>query len=111
RNLIYIFLLFAYYKSNEESFNLCCIEEPEAHLSVNNLRVAVDFISKTIKESNSLLQTLISSHNPNIINKLELNNVVALTGNKAVDLSSADPKLLDYLRKRPNFDILKMLFA
>lgn len=65
----------------------------------------------TIKESNSLLQTLISSHNPNIINKLELNNVVAFTGDKAVDLSSADTVLLDYLRKRPNFDILKMLFA
>lgn len=111
RNLIYIFLLFAYYKSNEENFNLCCIEEPEAHLSVNNLRVGVDFISKTIEESNSLLQTLISTHNPSIINKLKLNNVVAFTRETAIDLSSADPKLVDYLRKRPNFDILKILFA
>lgn len=111
RNLIYILILFAYYKSCGRTFNLCCIEEPEAHLSVNNLRLVRDFIEKSSTNSSSLVQTIISTHNPTIINKLNLSNVLAFTGEKAISLSDASPKLVDYLRKRPNFDILKLLFA
>ena len=111
RNLIYILILFAYYKSCGRTFNLCCIEEPEAHLSVNNLRLVRDFIEKSSTNSGSLVQTIISTHNPTIINKLKLSNVLAFTGEKAISLSDAPLKLVDYLRKRPNFDILKLLFA
>lgn len=111
RNLIYIFILFAYYKINESTFNLCCIEEPEAHLSVNNLRLVTDFIHKSVNNSNSLLQTIISTHNPAVINKLKLSNVLAFTGENAINLSNTSQELLNYLRKRPNFDILKLLFA
>lgn len=111
RNLIYILILFAYYKSCGDTFNLCCIEEPEAHLSVNNLRLVRDFIEKSSNNSGSLVQTIISTHNPSIINKLKLSNVLAFTGEKAISLSDTPTKLVDYLRKRPNFDILKLLFA
>ena len=111
RNIIYILILFAYYKSCGEAFNLCCIEEPEAHLSVNNLRLVRDFIEKSSANSGSLVQTIISTHNPTIINKLQISNVLAFTGKKAISLSGAPANLVDYLRKRPNFDILKLLFA
>ncbi|MWP47651.1 ATP-dependent endonuclease [Gilliamella sp. Pas-s27] len=111
RNLIYIFILFAYYKINKSTFNLCCIEEPEAHLSVNNLKLVTDFIHKSVNNSNSLLQTIISTHSPTVINKLKLSNVLVLTGEKAINLSNTSQELLNYLRKRPNFDILKLLFA
>lgn len=111
RNLIYILILFAYYKSCGDTFNLCCIEEPEAHLSVNNLRLVRDFIEKSSSKSGSLVQTIISSHNPSIINKLKISNVLAFTGEKAISLSDTPTKLVNYLRKRPNFDILKLLFA
>lgn len=111
RNLIYILILFAYYKSCGDTFNLCCIEEPEAHLSVNNLRLIRDFIEKSSSNSGSLVQTIISTHNPSIINKLKISNVLALTGEKAISFSNTPTKLVDYLRKRPNFDILKLLFA
>lgn len=111
RNLIYILILFAYYKSCGDTFNLCCIEEPEAHLSVNNLRLVRDFIEKSSSNSGSLVQTIISTHNPSIINKLRISNVLAFTGEKAISLSDTPTKLVNYLRKRPNFDILKLLFA
>lgn len=112
RNLVYILILFAYYKTNEnKSFNLCCIEEPEAHLSVNNLKLTTDFIVKSVKNSSGLLQTIISTHNPSVINKLNLSNVLVVSGNKAINLSNVDKSLLNYLRKRPNFDILKLIFA
>lgn len=77
RNLIYILILFAYYKSCGDTFNLCCIEEPEAHLSVNNLRLVRDFIEKSSSNSSTLVQTIISTHNPSIINKLQISNVLA----------------------------------
>lgn len=111
RNLVYMFLLFTYYKTVSKSFNLCCIEEPEAHLSVNNLRVATDFISKSLAKSNSMLQCILTTHNPAVINKLKINNVVVFTDDKAISLTSTGHELTNYLRKRPNFDILKLLFA
>ncbi len=111
RNLVYIFLLFEFFKSNNKVFNLCCIEEPEAHLSVNNLRFATDFIYKSTKSEDSSLQTLVSSHNPQVINKLQLSNVIVLSGDKAIHLNDTKSKLTNYLRKRPNFDVLKLLFS
>lgn len=111
RNLVFIFLFFAYFKKNQSEFNLCCVEEPEAHLGVNKLRVTIDFLEKSISESNSLLQTIVTTHNPAIINKLKVSNVVAFSGSKAINLSSFGVELNDYLRKRPNFDILRLIYA
>ncbi|GAB5501073.1 MAG: AAA family ATPase [Pseudohongiellaceae bacterium] len=111
RNLIHILILFEYFKKEKKYFNLCCIEEPEAHLSVNNLKLATDFINKSTSEGTGLLQTLVSSHSPSVINKLELSNVLVFSGDKAISLKKSSSDLQDYLRKRPNFDILKLLFA
>lgn len=113
RNLLLIILLFEYfYKSNQAYFSLCCIEEPEAHLSVNNLRLVIDFISKSTASGSSLTQTLINSHSPQVINKLDVSNVIVFSDhNRAIKLSTIDETLQIYLRKRPNFDILKLLFS
>jgi len=111
RNLIFILLFFQHFKDNESYFNLSCIEEPESHLSTNNLNFVIDYINKSVQKSKSLFQTIISSHNPNIINKLEFNNVIAFSGNKAISFKNVDQNLVQYLCKRPNFDILKLLFS
>lgn len=111
RNMVLIFLLFAYYKTTHKSFNLCCIEEPEAHLSVNNLRLTVDYIAKSSELVGGLLQTIVSTHNPSIINKLNIKNVVVFSDGKAISLNDATEELQNYLSKRPNFDILKLLFS
>ncbi|PHX03548.1 ATP-dependent nuclease [Vibrio splendidus] len=111
RNLVYIYLLFEFFSGNKNALNLCCIEEPEAHLSVNNLRFATDFIYKSTQKGGSSLQTLISSHSPLVINKLELTNVIVLSGNNAIHLIDSKKHLTNYLRKRPNFDILKLLLS
>jgi putative ATP-dependent endonuclease of the OLD family len=111
RNIIYIFIFFLHFKSDKSHFNLSCIEEPESHLSSNNLNLVIDYIKKSVAESESLFQTILTSHSPNAINKLELSNVIALSDNKAINLRSVDPLLVSYLSKRPNFDILKLLFS
>lgn len=111
RNLILITLLFSNYTREDRQFNLMCIEEPEAHMCVNNFNIAIDFISKSIKNKNDFMQTIITTHSPKAINKLEFENVVLIKNDDSINFKKVDKELKDYLAKRPNFDILKILFA
>lgn len=111
RNIIFIILFFQHFKSNKSSFNLSFIEEPESHLSTNNLNLVINYVKKSVAISGNLFQTIISSHSPQVINKLEFENVIAFSGNKAVSFNDVDSALVKYLSKRPNFDILKLLFS
>jgi len=111
RNIIFIILFFQHFKNSKSCFNLSCIEEPESHLSTNNLNLVVDYIKKSVAVSGHLFQTIISSHSPKVINKLEFQNVIAFCGNTAVSFKDVDESLVKYLSKRPNFDILKLLFS
>lgn len=111
RNFMYLILLFSYFQNNDKIFNFLCIEEPEAHLCVNNFNLVLDFIKKSVEVQNDFMQLLITSHNPKVINKLKLNNVVILKNGKAISLKQVDGKLVNYLAKRPNFDTLRILFA
>ncbi len=112
RNLLLIILLFTNYINDDRRFNFIAIEEPEAHMCVNNLNIAIDFISKSVEKlsNNSFNQILITTHNYGIINKLKFENVVLLKETKAINFSE-HKKASKYLAKRPNFDILKILLA
>lgn len=112
RNLLLIILLFTNYLNTERKFNFIAIEEPESHMCINNLNVAIDFISKSIEKmnENTFNQILITTHNYNMINKLQFKNVVLLKDSKAISFYEY-PDMSKYLAKRPNFDILKILFS
>jgi len=110
RNVILLLLLFSNYNNGERKFNLMCVEEPEAHLCINNLNIVLSFIEKSSSMNNKFLQTIISTHNSKTINKLKFNNVIVLKEENAVSFDK-DDELTRYLSKRPNFDILKLLFA
>jgi len=62
RNFVLMMLLFSYYYSNNETFNLISVEEPEAHLCVNNFNLVLDYIEKSIDSKSTLTQVLITSH-------------------------------------------------
>lgn len=112
RNLLLIILLFTNYLNEGKKFNLISIEEPEAHMCVNNLNIAIDFITKSLKniETEGFVQAIITTHNYNIINKLKFKNIVLLKDNQAINFSKFND-MSKYLAKRPNFDILKILLA
>lgn len=112
RNLLLIILLFTNYIITDRKFNFLVVEEPEAHMCINNLNIAIDFISKSAEkiEENSFNQILITTHNYNIINKLKFENVVLLKETEAINFSEYKEES-KYLAKRPNFDILKILLA
>ena len=111
RNFVLMMLLFSYYHSNDENFNIVSIEEPESHLCVNNFNLILDYIEKSVQSKNSLTQIILTSHNPKVINKLKFNNVIVLKQPDSVSFSEVPSNLVTYLSKRPNFDTLKLLFA
>lgn len=87
------------------------IEEPESHLDINSLKVAIEFFDKA-KDRNSLVQLLISTHSNLIINKLKLDNVTLIADHHtAIGVINMDQNISKYLAKRENFDTLKLLFA
>lgn len=112
RNLILLLTLYSYYLSDHIAhYNMVSIEEPESHLDINSLKVAIEFFDKA-KDRNSLVQLLISTHSNLIINKLKLDNVTLIADDHtAIGVSDIDQDITKYLSKRENFDTLKLLFA
>jgi predicted ATP-dependent endonuclease of OLD family len=111
RNFMYILLLFSYFNKSDSKFNLIGIEEPESHLSADNLRLIMSFIYESVKIENTLNQFIVTTHRPEVINKLRLDNVVVLNECTSIPMYKVEKNLVDYLSKRPNLDILKILFA
>lgn len=112
RNLILIMLLFTNYLNDDRKFNVISVEELEAHMCINNLNIAMDFISKSYEklQNTKFNQIIITSHNYNVINKLRFDNVVVLNESGGKNFSEYK-EMSKYLAKRPNFDILKILFS
>lgn len=112
RNLIFLLTLYSYFLNDIlKRFNLVCIEEPESHLDINNLIIAIEFFRKA-QGRNSRTQLVISTHSNQIMNKLELQNITLLLENEgAIDLANVDSELVYYLAKRENFDTLNMFYA
>lgn len=112
RNLIYLLVMMNSLKVHTDiALNLLTIEEPEAHLCVNNEHLLASFFNSIINSSKGL-QLLISTHSTEFINKLDLQNVVVLSGGVAFSLKTVlIPDELNYLAKKPNLDFLKFLFS
>lgn len=112
RNLILLLTLYSYFLRDEiQHFSMVSIEEPEAHLDINSLKIAIEFFEKS-KNRNSLVQLIISTHSNLVINKLELKNVTLIVDDAtAISINNFDDEIIDYLSKRENFDTLKLLFA
>lgn len=79
-NLLYISLVLSHLSSesstiNNTYFKLIGIEEPEAHLHPH----LQEHLTKNIKnESNDRTQIIMTSHSPNIVNKLDLGDTVII---------------------------------
>lgn len=112
RNLVYLLVMMNSLEINfETALNILTIEEPEAHLCINNERLLASFIHSSI-ESSDKTQLFISTHSPEFLNKLELKNVTVVAEGNAFSIKSTmDDKQIDYLAKTPNLDFLKFLFS
>lgn len=112
RNLVYLLVMTNSLEINNDiALNILTLEEPEAHLCINNERLLASFINNILSKSNKT-QLFLSTHSSEFLNKLELENVTVMKEGKAFSLKSvANQKDLDYLSKKPNLDFLKFLYS
>lgn len=113
RNLILLLVLMNSLLERKEdiALNILTMEEPEAHLCINNIRLMVSFIKSFTKDNNDI-QLFYSTHNTEFINKLDLKNVVVVSNGDAYALGTElDDDMRDYLSKNPNLDLFKLFFS
>ncbi len=113
RNLILLLVLLNSMldKLDETAFRLLTVEEPEAHLCINNVHLVASFI-KAFTKDNKSTQLFYSTHNAELINKIDLKNVTVLSAGTALSLATAlQDEERDYLSKNPNTDLFKLFFS
>lgn len=113
RNLILLLVLINSLvgRQTDVAFNVLAIEEPEAHLCINNIRLMVSFL-KVFTVKNPTTQLFYSTHNTEFINKMDLKNVVVMHHGQAFSfVDELDESTRDYLTKNPNLDLFKLFFS
>lgn len=113
RNLILLMVLINSLLEKDEdlALNVLVVEEPEAHLCINNIRLIVSFI-KAFTTNNNFIQLFYSTHNTEFVNKLSLNDVILMNSGKAYSLKTElDDESKDYLSKNPNLDLFKLFYS
>ncbi|ENQ0442681.1 AAA family ATPase [Listeria monocytogenes] len=113
RNLILLLVLLNSFleKKEDTAFSVITLEEPEAHLCINNKKLMSSYMNAFSAKQNSV-QLLYSTHSTEFINKLDFDSVVMVNDGCAFSLStelSNDGK--DYLTKNPNLDLYKLFFS
>ena len=113
RNLILLLVLLNSWEKQQlgVAINVLIMEEPEAHLCINNIRLMCSFINSLTKE-NKKIQMMFASHSTEFINKHDLSNIVILDAGQAFALlSELKTEERDYLSKNPNTDIYKLFLS
>lgn len=113
RNMILVLVLMNSLteKPKDIALNILTIEEPEAHLCINNIRLMVSFL-KAFTSKNPSTQLFYSTHNTEFINKMNLKNVVVIHNGQAFSfIDELTEKDRDYLTKNPNLDLFKLFFS
>lgn len=113
RNLILLLVLINSLvgRQTDVAFNILAIEEPEAHLCINNIRLMVSFL-KVFTVKNPATQLFYSTHSTEFINKMNLKNVVVMHHGQAFSfVDELDDSARDYLTKNPNLDLFKLFFS
>lgn len=113
RNLILLLVLLNSFieKKKDTAFSVVTLEEPEAHLCINNQKLLSSYISNFAKKENSV-QLFYSTHSTEFINKLDFNNIVIVSEGNALSLSQElTDEGKDYLSKNPNLDLYKLFLS
>ena len=113
RNLILVTVMLNSFLGgiNDYSLRVVTVEEPEAHLCVNNELLMASLFLK-FSEKAKRTQIIYSTHSTEFVNKVGLDKVVLLHNGTAINLGEAiDETERDYLAANPNTDIFKLLYS
>jgi putative ATP-dependent endonuclease of OLD family len=87
--------------------HIVLIEEPENHLSFTSLRRLIGKIEAKCKGK----QVIIATHSSFVLNKLGLQNLILLSESGASRLTDLPEGTVDYFKKLPGFDTLRVVLA
>ncbi|MBN8868272.1 MAG: AAA family ATPase [Solirubrobacterales bacterium] len=90
-----------------EDAHLILIEEPENHLSFSALNQLIEKISAKCRER----QVIISTHSSYVINKLGLERLMLLNGDRAARTTDLPEDTQNYFRKLSGYDTLRLVLA
>ena len=91
----------------EDISNVVLIEEPENHLAHTNL----NYLLKSIEESNKDRQIIITTHSSFVANKLGLGNLIFLNKRKPHYFKSVNDDTQKYFRKLAGFETLRLILS
>ena len=84
------------------------VEEPENHLTHNNLNLLVAHIKSRCKDK----QAIVSTHSSFVANKLGLNNIIVLGPDaKNFKLSDLREETFDFFQKLSGYDTLRLILS
>ncbi|MCF6160483.1 ATP-dependent nuclease [Furfurilactobacillus milii] len=112
RNLIYLMAVTnSLEESSDADFSVLTVEEPEAHLCINNERLMASFLQSSIKNFPKV-QLIYTTHSTEFIDKVGLESVVVMADGYGASLGSElNEEERSYLSRNPNMDIFKLFFS
>ncbi|TXK79119.1 ATP-dependent endonuclease [Paenibacillus sp. N3.4] len=91
----------------EVECDLILLEEPENHLSYINTRKLINDIQTMCRDA----QMIITTHNPLIVSRLNLQNTIWINKEKSHSLNKVDEVAADYFMKTDNLQLLNFILA
>ncbi|MCF7753969.1 AAA family ATPase [Paenibacillus xylanexedens] len=91
----------------DASSDLILLEEPENHLSYINTRKLILDIQGTY----SMSQIIITTHNPLIVSRLNIQNTIWVTGNGCLSLKDVPEETASYFMRTDNLQLLNYILA
>lgn len=91
----------------EVNSDLILLEEPENHLSYLNTRRLINDIEQGCGQA----QLIITTHNPSIVSRLNIQNTLWITSNNAFSLKEVNKETADYFMKTDNMQILNFILS
>ncbi len=93
---------------HSERTNFVMVEEPENHLTHTSLTKLISRMEMLMGEHQQLF---VATHSSFVINRLGLDGLHLLGGAKPLRLTELKPETVDYFRKLPGYDTLRMVLA
>ncbi len=90
-----------------EDSHVILVEEPENHLSFSSLNMLMEQIAGTCAGK----QVLVTTHSSFVLNKLGLGSLILLAPDKGVRITDLPPGTVNYFKKLPGFDTLRLVLA
>ncbi|MBE9390247.1 ATP-dependent nuclease [Vagococcus salmoninarum] len=113
RNLILLLVMINSLTEKDENiaYSMLTVEEPEAHLCINNQKIMISFIKSKLRD-NKQSQLFYSTHSTEFINKLNIDEFLVVSNGRVVSLAEGitEPSK-QYLSRNPNTDIFNFLFS